>query len=346
MVRTLIVDDSLVVREYLKFILNSDTDIEIVGVAGDGWEGVEMAKKLRPDVITMDIQMPKLDGLRATRLIMESVPTPIVIVSANWEPGEIDLTFKALEMGAVTIIEKPRGLKHPDHKKMATNLIRTVKMMKGVTVERRNTQPSFANGRHATRKEVSASRLNYVAIGSSTGGPLVLREILSNLPVDFPVPIFIVQHIAKGFTKGMIDWINDVTKLQLKFGENNEYPQAGTVYIAPDDYHMGISRGGRIVLSDDEKIKSLRPAVAYLFGSLAKNFADQTVAVLLTGMGADGATEMKALKDGGAITIAQSEASSTIFGMPKAAIEKGGATFVLDTADIPRKIIQILKSRK
>lgn len=346
MVKTLIVDDSMVVREYLKFILNNDDDIEVVGVAGDGWEGVEMAKKLQPDVITMDIQMPKLDGLRATRLIMESVPTPIVIVSANWEPGEIDLTFKALEMGAVTIIEKPRGLKHPDHEKMATNLIRTVKMMKGVTVERRNASPSMAANDHSTRKKEPIPQLNYVAIGSSTGGPLVLREILSSLPADFPVPIFIVQHIAKGFTEGMVDWINNVTKLQLKLGENNEHPQAGTVYIAPDDRHMGINRSGRIVLSDDEKIKSLRPAVAHLFGSLAKNFADQTVAVLLTGMGSDGAAEMKALKDGGAITIAQSQSSSTIFGMPKAAIDLGGATFVLDTEDISRKLIQIAKSRK
>jgi two-component system chemotaxis response regulator CheB len=129
-------------------------------------------------------------------------------------------------------------------------------------------------------------------------------------------------------------------------GENNERPQAGTVYIAPDDFHMGISRGGRIVLTQEEKRKSLRPSVAYLFESLAKHFAAQTVAVMLTGMGSDGADEMKMLKDGGSITIAQSEASSTIFGMPKAAIDKGGATFVLDTVDISRKLVQVLKAKR
>lgn len=344
MVKALIVDDSLVVQAYLKFILSSDEDIEIVGVAGDGWEGVEMAKKLRPDVITMDIQMPKLDGLRATRLIMESVPTPIVIVSANWEPGEIDLTFKALEMGAVTIIEKPKGMKHPDHQKMATNLIRTVKMMKGVTVERKNasTRPDDTSSVHTD----APSQFRYVAIGSSTGGPLILRKILSSLPADFPLPILIVQHMAKGFTTGMVNWIDGVTKLKLKLAEHNEIPQAGTVYVAPDDSHMGISRSGRIELNQDEKRKSLRPSVSYLFETLAKHFSNQTIAVMLTGMGADGAMEMKALKDGGATTIAQSEASCTIFGMPKAAIDMGGAIFVLDTEDIPRKLTQVIKSRK
>ncbi len=331
----LIVDDSLVVRNYLQFILSSDSEIDVIATVPDGETGVKLAEKYRPDVITMDINMPQMDGFAATRAIMQQTPTPIVVVSANYKSTEISQSFKAIEAGAVTIIEKPCGLTNPKHGEMAAALIDAVKQAATATVFRHSKPATATRTPAATAPAfLPFHTFRYVAIGASTGGPLVLQEILSALPADFPVPILMVQHIAIGFTEGMASWLAQKSPLQVVLAQNGVVPVAGTAYIAPDDMHMTVTRGGAIRLLNAPPEHSVRPSVSVFFRSLAQYHAKQTLAILLTGMGKDGSAELKQLKDNGATTIAQDKASCIVFGMSGEAVKLGGATYVMNPPEI------------
>lgn len=335
MIRVLIVDDSLVVRNYLQFILSSDSEIDVIGTASDGETGVKLAEKYRPDVITMDINMPRMDGFAATRAIMQQTPTPIVVVSANYKSTEISKSFKAIEAGAVTIIEKPCGLTNPKHSEMAATLIDAVKQAATAKVFRRSKPVSISATPFATKPAFLPVHLfRYVAIGASTGGPLVLQEILSALPENFPVPILMVQHIATGFTEGMASWLSQKSPLRVVLAQDGVVPEAGTAYIAPDNRHMTLTRGGTLQLLNTPPEHSVRPSVSVLFRSLVQYHAKQTLAILLTGMGKDGALELKRLKDNGATTIAQDKASCIVFGMSGEAVKLGGATYVMNPTEI------------
>ncbi|HUU30033.1 MAG TPA: chemotaxis-specific protein-glutamate methyltransferase CheB [archaeon] len=347
MIKVLIVDDSLVVRLNLKYILEKDPDIRVVGAANDGLEAVEMVNQKKPDVVTMDINLPRMSGFLATRRIMETCPVPVVIVSASWDPGEVEKTFLALEAGAVSVVAKPPGIGHPDYEKSANELIKTVKLMSEVKVvtRRPKIQPiewvpeALLKTRHLPEP---AAEIKLVAIGASTGGPVVLQKILAALPTGFPVPILIVQHISAGFLPGMIDWLIQSTGFPVRLATEGEIPQPGHAYLAPDDSHLGVSRNKRISLSDGEKEHNLRPSVSYLFRSVAEVFGPNAAGVLLTGMGSDGAKELYLMKEKGALTIVQDKESSVVFGMPGKAEKIGAARYVLPPAQIAQTLISLI----
>jgi two-component system chemotaxis response regulator CheB len=344
MINVLIVEDSLVVREFLVYLLSSDPEICVIGTASNGEDALDAVKQRKPDVITMDITMPKMNGFEATRRIMETHPTPIIIVSGAWDPKEVETTFRAVEAGALAVLSRPVGLGHPDHEAMARDLIQTVKLMSEVKVVRR--------WAHLRRNEAApvvppstsvpllcpSSDIKLVAIGASTGGPIALHAILSRLPREFPLPVLIVQHIAAGFTQGLVEWLAQSSGFPVHIATHGEDPLPGHAYVAPDGSHMGVGRGGRIILSRDEPENGVCPSVSYLFRSVAYICGECAVGVLLTGMGKDGAEELKMMKDRGALTIAQDRETSVVYGMPGEAANLGAASYLLP----PEKIAEIL----
>lgn len=343
MIKVLIVEDSRVVQEFLAHLLASDPAIQVVGVAGDGEEALQAVKKTRPDVITMDLYMPKMDGFKATSAIMEDVPTPIVIVSGSPGAKEAASIFRAMEAGALAVVLRPPGIGHPDHEAATRELIQTVKLMSEIQVVRRIRRAARERPPLPTALlyvQAAESEIQAVAIGASTGGPPVLQQILSGLPQDFPVPVFVVQHIASGFTKSFTKWLSVTSHLPVQIASHGDGPLPGHCYIAPSGFHMGVERVGglRIVLSGQAPENGLRPSVSWLFRSVAQLLGPRAVGVLLTGMGRDGAEELRAMKDKGAITIAQDKESSVIHGMPGEAIKLGAATYVLS----PEEIVSLL----
>ena len=349
MIKVLVVEDSAVVRDFLVHVLCADPDIHVVGTATDGEDALEAVERRRPDVITMDIHMPKLDGLEATRRIMETHPTPIVIVSGSADPQEVATTFRAIEAGALAMLRRPAGIGHPDHEATARDLVQTVKLMSEVKVVRRwpRVRREAAIPQPAQAVIGSApGKVKVVAIGASTGGPPVLQTILAALPKDFPVPVLIVQHIAAGFVHGFVEWLAQSSGLLVHVAAHAETMLPGHVYVAPDEFQMKVEHGGRIVLTRDESENGLRPSVSCLFRSLAEVYAGEVVAGLLSGMGRDGAEELKLLRDKGATTFAQDKDSSVVHGMPGEAIKLDAASLVLPPEKIAAVLTSLANSRK
>jgi two-component system chemotaxis response regulator CheB len=340
MIRILVVDDSSSVRLGMRFILESDSELKVVGEARNGEESIILSKKLRPDIITMDIMMPGMGGYEAIRQIMSEAPCPIIVVTGIDSPHMIEVSFKALEVGALTALQKPKLLDPKSEE--SKHLISQVKAMSSVKVVRRNLllqKESLisVNGIAAPAgpvREQSLLRIHtsarLLAIGASTGGPPALQTILSGLPATFPLPIVVVQHISRGFVCGLVNWLSSVTPLRCKVGEQSEMIRAGTVYFAPEDNHMTVKAKGMLWLDPSDPMGGHRPSVTVLFESIAKNFGNEAIGILLTGMGKDGAQGLKAMRDAGAYTIAQDEASSVIYGMPAAAVELNAADEILN----------------
>jgi two-component system, chemotaxis family, protein-glutamate methylesterase/glutaminase len=348
-INVLVVDDSKVCQMLLAHILESDPQIRVIGAVDDGQAALEFVRARVPDVILMDIHMPRMDGFEATRRIMETQPVPIIVCTATTKPRDVATTFRVLEAGAVACLGKPVGREHPDFDAMAENIRQTVKLMSEVKVVRR-----WARGR-VTPAPAPAVRpvpltgtpdVAVVGIGASTGGPQVLQQILAGLPKTFPVPILIVQHIAHGFLPGLAEWLNQTTALQVHIGAYGVCPLPAHVYLAPDEFHMGLSASGRLLLTKEDPQDHLRPAVSYLFRSLADVCGPSAVGVLLTGMGKDGAAELKRMKDHGAVTIAQDRDSSVVHGMPGEAIRLGGATHVWPADRIADGLLTVVAGAK
>ncbi len=343
-IRVLVVEDSAVTREYLVYLLSQDPALDVVGTARDGLEGVEQAERLRPDVIVMDIHMPRLNGYEATRQVMERVPTPIVMVTASLNRDEVALTFEALRNGALTVVDKPGGPEHPDSAETSQRFVETVKLMAEVKVVRRwprRERPVPA----APPRAVSARNIRLIAVGASTGGPQAIAEILAGLPGDLGAPILVVQHIAPGFITGLAEWLRGQTPLTVQVAAPAESVWPRTVYLAPDGFHMGITGDGRIRLTKEPTSDGLCPSISYLFESAAEVYGPSAVGILLTGMGRDGATGLLKLREKGGITIAQDAESSVIFGMPAEAIRLGAAEWVLPPAGIANTIRSLVSHR-
>ena len=341
-VRVLIVDDSGVVRANLTHMLASAPYIQVIGSVNSGKEALAFVGRQKPDVITMDLHMPEMDGFEATRRIMETIPVPIIIVSAIWDPAEQAMSFKALEAGAVACLPKPPGFGHPDYERAVAELIATVRQMAEVKVIRRWPKRAAAPLAPAPVLIPVKRQIQVVALGASTGGPPAIREFLAQLPADFSVPILVVQHIAGGFARGFVEWLNTSSPLPVYLAAHHETIWKGRVYVAPDDLQMGVTDGGKIVLSNALPEHYLRPSVSYLFRSVAEAYGQAAVGILLTGMGTDGSAELKLVKDAGGVTFVQDKESSIVHGMPGEAIRLGAAEYVLTPANIATTLAEMI----
>ncbi|MBI9076669.1 MAG: chemotaxis-specific protein-glutamate methyltransferase CheB [Desulfatibacillum sp.] len=338
MIKVLVVDDSPTVREQLAAIIESDGELNLVGMAHNGIQAVEMVAKMRPDVVIMDIHMDKMDGFEATQIIMEQTPVPIVINSTLLSADHVENTFRAMQAGAVAAMEKPKGPGHPEYAQTCRKLISTVKLMSEVKVVRRSSKlrkvrPELPPS-PAPLKAREKAEIKIVAVGASTGGPPVIRTILTNIRPDFHLPILFVQHISLGFLTGMVGWLNKESTLPVEIPEHGSMIKPGHVYFAPDDFHMGVMKSGKIVLSKASLENGVRPSVSFLFNSVARSHGDQAVGILLSGMGSDGSAELRDMLDKGAITIAQDEESSVVHGMPGEAIRLNGAKEIMTPMEI------------
>jgi two-component system chemotaxis response regulator CheB len=346
MLRVMVVDDSAVARHLLVQILDDDPELRVVAEAADGAQAVLLAESVRPDVITMDINMPTMDGLEATRTIMERVPRPIVLISSLYEPEEVRDSFPGLEAGALTVLGKPGSPSSPGFARQAAEIVRTVKDLARVKVVTRRRRKGTARGPvappSAPRRFRPAGRhpIGILAMGASTGGPAALAKVFSGLSSDLPVPIVVVQHMAAGFDTAFADWLGRVSPLEVGLASHLGRLAAGKVLVAPHGHHLGVTREGRTVLSSEAPIGGHQPSATFLFRSVANAYGKHALGVILTGMGDDGAPGLVDLKEAGGLVIAQDEASSVVYGMPRAAIELGAVDWVADVDDIASSIVE------
>ena len=349
MINVLVVDDSPVLRRLLWRILESDPELHVAGSVDSGEAALEFLAGREVDVVTMDIHMTGMDGFETTRTIMESDrPLPVVMVSSCWDPVEVEKTFEAMGAGAVAILGKPPGTVAGSDD-YSRELLRVVKeaaasrvnrlRRRGGNATRSGERADYVNpagGR--TPPAADGGRISIVAVGASTGGPQALAEFLAPLPEHFPRPILVVQHIAKGFTPGLVDWLGRAARLRVVMAREGERPEGGLVYVAPEGLHMGLGTGGLLTLSDDPPEHLVRPSASWLFRSVAAVHGGRAAAILFSGMGSDGAVELGQLRALGAVTFAQDRASSVVWGMPGEAVRLGAAAHVGD----PSRIASIL----
>ena len=340
--RVLVVDDSPTARALLVSILGSDPEVEVIGEGRDGEEAVELTRRLRPHLVTMDICMPRMDGFQATKEIMIAAPTPIVLVTGSFEKAEIEISMHALRAGALTVLTKPPGPASPAHEQAARELLATVKAMAQVKVvrQRRPRPHPAASAPSGIGKEASK---RVVAIATSTGGPAALQHLLGELPRDFAAPVLVVQHITPGFIGGLATWLDTVCEFQVKVAADGETLRRGTVYLAPDGHHLGVTSCGTVALSAEAPVGGFRPSGSFLFESIAAVYGSSAVAVILTGMGEDGVQGLRAIRRTGGQIIAQDEKSCVVFGMPAAAITADLADLVLPITAIPSKLVEIVQ---
>ena len=351
--KVLVVDDSAMIRKVLKKIINQERDMECVGVAPDPWIAREMIKEFNPDVLTLDVEMPKMDGLDFLERLMRLRPMPVLMVSTLTELGS-DVTFRALELGAVDFISKPkldieRGLE--DYADMITSMIRTAA---GANIRAHKTATNSSPLKKYTADSVLpsvsgrfASTEKLIVIGASTGGTEAIKKILTQLPADAP-GILVTQHMPENFTRSFAKRLDTLCKISVKEAEDNERILPGHAYIAPGNYHLSVKRSGAnymTKLDQGELVNRHRPSVDVLFKSAAKVAGTNALGVILTGMGKDGVQGMAEMKATGSYTIAQDEKSCVIFGMPKEAILAGAVSEILPLKDIARRTLDHLVSQ-
>ena len=346
-VRVLVVDDSFFMRTLVSDMLNSDPDIKVVGVSKDGNDALEKLKTLRPDVITLDYLMPGLSGLRTLKRIMRERPTPVIMLSAYTEEGTAT-TIECLEAGAVDFVLKPSGAVSVDIEKVKDKLTEKIKRASKVNIRKIKSILARKRVKQFLAPGVVVKEKVFV-IGSSTGGPSVLELILSELPSNFPAAILIVQHMPAKFTKTLAERLNRMSEIVVKEAEEGDVVESGKAYVAPGDFHMVVKRivtegVARAIISLDQgpPVHGLRPSVDVTMKSVADVYGENAVGIILTGMGKDGAEGMRAIKRRNGKTIAQDEATSLIYGMPREVIEKGDADRVLPVFEISQGIVQLL----
>lgn len=336
--------------EYLEYIFSQDPQINIMGNVSNGKAAIEFIKTRKPDVITMDVNMPIMNGLEATQIIMSTNPIPILIVTSSKDVNEVAFSIKALAAGALSVIEKPGGFGQENSVEQGRKLVNMVKLMSDISVVKRKAKPApqatpapVAPRGKINCKGTTAPEL--VVIGASSGGPQTLQVVLSGISTTFPAPIVVVQHISKGFLPGLVNWLSKEVKIPVRIASGGELLQPGVVYFAPDEHNMGVSREGTVKLEKCKAGTVICPSVAHLFQTAAAEFGCKSLGILLTGMGNDGAKELKMMADAGAETIAQSKESALIYGMPGVAIEIGAARHVLTAEEIARFLTELEKSK-
>lgn len=331
-IRVLVADDSDLFREVLSRVITADPAFEVVAAAADGYQAARLAQALKPDVITMDINMPDADGFSGIARIMAETPTPILVLTVN---PEETVGFRALSLGALDILEKPQA--DADLDDYGTTLRSRLRLLAGVRVIRH--LRGLRAQRPAAARPVAHS--DVVVVGASLGGPRALATLVRALPAGFGAPVLVVQHIAEGFTEGLANWLDQESKLTVRTARDGEVLRPGQVLLAPTGRHLVVTRG-HARLSDAPAVDSFKPSVTPLFLSAAEAYGARVCGVILTGMGRDGADGLQAVKRAGGHTIAQDEASSAVFGMPRAAIETGAVDRVLPLEEIPRALQELV----
>ena len=341
MLRVLIVDDSRVTRQVLRDILSSDPEIRVVGEAADGREALDQVLRLEPSIITMDIVMPRMNGLEAITHIMAQRPTPILVVSSLADRKEINICFKAIKLGALDVVKTPEIRSAEEFEAVQRDIVDKIKLLARIPVITHHLGRRKSRRLQLQRGEASQSPARrVVAIGASTGGPTAVIALLSVLPPDFPGSVLLVQHIVEGFSPAFAQWLEKETDLRIKVAEDGERLEPKTVYIPPCDLHMEV-RKGRLALTGGAPVNSCRPSIDVLFRSVAEEYGPQALGVLLTGMGKDGAEGCRVIQDRGGYTVVQDQETSLVFGMPQAAISLGAATVVLPLQEIPERILRL-----
>ena len=341
MIRVLLVDDSASVRAVLKRFFRKTRDIEVVGEAEDGAQAVQMVIDLQPHVVVMDLQMPVLDGYQATERIMEVRPTPIVVLSSRANRNQMQTAFEAMRRGALEVLPKPEDT--PSWQQLAESLPETVRTVSGARTVRLARPRPVKTAPIATPGGVPREReLKWVAIGASTGGPAAIRELLDEVPADAPVGFLIVQHIASGFELGFADWLNKELPFDIRLATDGEVLRRGAVRLAPGGSHLRLEAAGVLRLDPHTPPRrGHRPAVDEMFQSCAEHCPHEVAGVLMTGMGSDGVEGLLALRQAGGITLAQDEASSVVFGMPRVALERGAADVALPPRALARALARL-----
>ncbi|MFC1668907.1 chemotaxis response regulator protein-glutamate methylesterase [Spirochaetota bacterium] len=352
-IKVLIVDDSSLVRKIVTDILQKDSMIEVVGTASNGKIALYKNKKLNPDVITMDIEMPILDGLAALEEIIKADPKPVIMMSVLTQHGA-EATFKALRLGAVDFIPKPSTLLNVSVDDISELLIKKIKNVHDLKIKApvRETIGKEAAGKDSIAlKEVKKSynensvSPRIIGMGTSTGGPSALMDIFNTFPDNFPSPVLVVQHMPEGFTKLFSNRLDSISKLRVKEAEDNDDVLPGHAYLAPGDSHMLLEKkGGKYIIkvNKDKRVSGHRPSIDVLFNSIAANAGNDSVGVIMTGMGKDGADGIKNIKKKGGFTIAQNEETSVVYGMNRVAVEKGVIDEIVPLFNIIKKIVEYI----
>lgn len=328
-VRVLLVDDSRTARALMRQLCENDPRLSVVGEAGDGQRAVELVASLRPSIVVMDIEMPLMNGIEATRQIMGESPTPILVVTAHYDAQDVALSLRAVQAGALSLLHKPGGPGSPNFQQDAQRFVQLVKALAGVRPVRRHLNGGKPQPAVAPPAPVRATvPVRAIGVAASTGGPAALYRLLTLLPRRLGVPVFVVQHIVDGFAPGLAVWLGTATALPVRLAEEGDRVIPDTVYVAPDRRHLQVSRLGRVSLSEHPPIGGFRPSATALFTSMAEVYGGGAIGVVLTGMGSDGLEGARALHRVGAPVLAQDADSSAVFGMPRAVAEAGLATSV------------------
>jgi two-component system chemotaxis response regulator CheB len=349
-IKVLIVDDSNVSRELMQYIVQSDPQMTVVGMAENGVEALKLLQKTTPDVIMMDIVMPKMDGFELTRQIMSTKPIPIIVVSGIYNKNEMASCFKAIEAGALALLEKPKGIGDAQYKDTARFVIETIRSLSDVKLKiGKNVYKPGDQSTYTTRINIDTAppvpqKIEAIAIGASIGGPQALCQLLSELPTNFPVPIYVVQHISAGFVAGFAEWLKESVKLKVTLAKTGMLGEPGTVYIAPDQFNMEVWPHNTIKLNKPKESEHFPPTIGSLFDSIAKNYGPKAVGIILSGMGKDGPKELLKMKEAGSLTIAQNEESSVKFDLPREAIRLNAARHIIPLTEIAPFLKKITKT--
>jgi two-component system chemotaxis response regulator CheB len=344
MIRVLVVDDSPTVRAMIAAVLQSDPAITIAGQAADGEQALRMVEQLKPDLITLDLQMPVMDGLATTRAIMAAHPTPIILMTGSSVKEDVALSFEALRSGALAITNKPSTGAEPLAVQWA-RLVETVKALADVRVVRHRPHNGVSPVRGGPVLARPRIRARMIGVGASAGGPKAVRDLLTSLPSSVSMPVLIVQHIAPGFTNGFAEWLEREmgSSRKVVVAQDGVTPREQFVYLAPDGEHLGLTAGGSLLLSDAPAVAGFRPSATFLFESLAKALGAAAIGVILTGMGSDGVDGLRALHAAGGMVIAQDADSSLVHGMPGAAEAAGIVQASLHPSEIGPYIASALE---
>lgn len=332
-VRVVIAEDSTTARALLVDICRRDLGIVVVGEAADGLQAVRLTQRLRPDLVLMDVYMPVLDGIEATKEIMRVAPTPIIMVTAGAAPGDVEAGLSALRFGALTVIPKPTGTDSPESGAAARRLVDLVKALADVKVIRRRTESPEP-------REIVVPRApgRLVAVAASTGGPPALSRFLQELPIELPAPVVVVQHIVGGFLPGLTGWLRTAVPFRVTEAVDGEVLQPGGVYLAPDGSHLEVCSSLRVRLTDAPPVSGFRPSATVLFRSVARSLGPGAIGVVLTGMGEDGLEGARDMHAAGALILAQDKASSVVYGMPRAVADAGLAEVVGPVARLAAEV--------